>query len=168
MIASRVVTLTLGRAKIIPEPLPLALNPEGLSSPPSQIISPTPASGYVYVVDELSTIQHRVFERPTVVIAKHVSGAEEIPLGATAVLSGSSVDVLSHSAVRARNSKVFFATCYDAEVTQSLMALDGQVRISSSGSPYQRSLSSPRGMHTRNSHDRHFTHLALLLLQCGP
>jgi alpha-glucan,water dikinase len=83
----------------------------------------------VYVVDELSTIQHRVFDRPTVVVAKHVSGAEEIPLGATAVLSGSSVDVLSHSAVRARNSKVFFATCYDADTVQSLLTLDGQVGL---------------------------------------
>lgn len=111
--------------------MPLALASEDLSSRTPQIISPTAACGYVYVVEELSTIQHRVFERPTVVIAKHVSGAEEIPLGATAVLSGSSVDVLSHSAVRARNSKVFFATCYDAQVTQSLMALEGQVRTSS-------------------------------------
>jgi hypothetical protein len=126
LIASWGVSLNLAKLAL---PLPLALDLKVLSSRPSQIISPTAASGYVYVVDDLSTIQHRVFERPTVVIAKHVSGAEEIPMGATAVLSGSSVDVLSHSAVRARNSKVFFATCYDAEVTQSLVALEGQVRI---------------------------------------
>jgi alpha-glucan,water dikinase len=38
----------------------------------------------------------------------------------SAVLTTCSVDVLSHSAVRARNGGVLFATCYDEEILKSL------------------------------------------------
>lgn len=41
------------------------------------------------------------------------AGAEEIPAGAVAVLLlGSSIDMLSHSAVRARNAGVILACCH--------------------------------------------------------
>src|SRR6056300_1093460 len=60
------------------------------------------------------------FSTPTVLVCDHVSGDEEIPKGATAVLTGSSVDVLSHSAVRARNGGVLFATCYEPTVLDKI------------------------------------------------
>lgn len=62
--------------------------------------------GYVAVVDELLTVQNKLYERPTILIAKSVKGEEEIPDGTVAVLTPDMPDVLSHVSVRARNSKV--------------------------------------------------------------
>ena len=44
-----------------------------------------------------------------------VSGEEEVPEGAVAVLTPDAPDVLSHVSVRARNMRVLFATCHDAQ-----------------------------------------------------
>eukprot|EP00899_Mesostigma_viride_P027488 jgi/Mesvir1/7924/Mv11848-RA.3 len=92
-----------------------------------QVISPQAASGYVKHVTSLQSVQNARYDRPTVLVADRVSGGEEIPYGAVAVLTGSTVDVLSHAAVRARNSSVLFATCYDANVLQSLRAMEGGI-----------------------------------------
>lgn len=62
--------------------------------------------GYVVVVDELLTVQNKVYEKPTILVAKSVRGEEEIPDGTVAVLTPDMPDVLSHVSVRARNSKV--------------------------------------------------------------
>lgn len=59
------------------------------------------------VVDELLTVQHHSYDKPTVLVAKSVKGEEEIPDGVVAVLTPDMPDVLSHVSVRARNSKVF-------------------------------------------------------------
>ena len=48
-----------------------------------------------------------------------VTGEEEIPEGAIAVLTSDAPDVLSHVSVRARNMKVLFATCYDDKPLQA-------------------------------------------------
>jgi len=92
-----------------------------------QVISPVPAVGYVKVVDDLNDWQSTTFDRPTVLIAASVGGDEEIPAGATAVLTGSTVDVLSHSAVRARNMGVCFGTCYEPAILDSLTAVEGRI-----------------------------------------
>jgi alpha-glucan,water dikinase len=47
-----------------------------------------------------------VYEEATVLIAKRVTGEEEVPEGVVAVLTPDAPDVLSHVSVRARNMKV--------------------------------------------------------------
>lgn len=71
-----------------------------------QVISPLEVVGYVVVVDELLTVQNKVYSKPTILVAKSVKGEEEIPDGTVAVLTPDMPDVLSHVSVRARNSKV--------------------------------------------------------------
>ncbi|KAK7386775.1 hypothetical protein VNO78_27111 [Psophocarpus tetragonolobus] len=92
-----------------------------------QIISPVETVGYVEVVDELLAVQHKSYERPTVLIAKRVKGEEEIPDGTVAVLTPDMPDVLSHVSVRARNSKVCFATCFDPNILAHLEAKKGKL-----------------------------------------
>lgn len=61
--------------------------------------------GFVVIVNELITVQNKVYSKPTVIIANKVSGEEEIPDGAVAVLTSDMPDVLAHVSIRARNSK---------------------------------------------------------------
>ncbi|KAL6899884.1 hypothetical protein ACP4OV_006542 [Aristida adscensionis] len=92
-----------------------------------QIISPVEVTGYVTVVDELLTVQNKSYEKPTVLVAKSVKGEEEIPDGAVAVLTPDMPDVLSHVSVRARNSKVLFATCFDPEILSEFEQNSGKL-----------------------------------------
>ena len=52
------------------------------------------------------SVQDKSYSQPTILVASHVKGEEEIPDGAVAVLTPDMPDVLSHVSVRARNSKV--------------------------------------------------------------
>lgn len=63
--------------------------------------------GFVVNVNELITVQNKVYRKPTVIIANKVSGEEEIPDGAAAVLTSDMPDVLAHVSIRARNSKAW-------------------------------------------------------------
>lgn len=92
-----------------------------------QIISPVEAVGYVVVVDELLSVQNKTYAQPTILIANHVKGEEEIPDGTVAVLTPDMPDVLSHVSVRARNCKVCFATCFDSKVLSDLQAAEGKL-----------------------------------------
>ncbi|KAI8527034.1 hypothetical protein RHMOL_Rhmol12G0045200 [Rhododendron molle] len=92
-----------------------------------QVISPVEAVGYVVVVDELLAVQNKSYEKPTILVAKSVKGEEEIPDGAVAVLTPDMPDVLSHVSVRARNSKVCFATCFDSNIWADLQASEGKL-----------------------------------------
>ncbi|PIA61801.1 hypothetical protein AQUCO_00200059v1 [Aquilegia coerulea] len=92
-----------------------------------QVISPIEAVGYVVVVDELLTVQNMTYEKPTILVAKSVKGEEEIPDGAVAVLTPDMPDVLSHVSVRARNSKVCFATCFDPNILNDLKEKEGKL-----------------------------------------
>ncbi|XP_058088674.1 alpha-glucan water dikinase, chloroplastic [Magnolia sinica] len=92
-----------------------------------QVISPVEAVGYVVVVDELLAVQNESYERPTVLVAKSVTGEEEIPDGTVAVLTPDMPDVLSHVSVRARNSKVCFATCFDPNILADLQSKQGKL-----------------------------------------
>ena len=64
------------------------------------------------------------------------SGKEEVPEGAVVVLtSGDCPDVLSHSAVRARNMGVLMAACLSEEGMEGLRAMEGvQVDVTLIGS----------------------------------
>ncbi|KAM0844462.1 hypothetical protein ACQ4PT_057025 [Festuca glaucescens] len=92
-----------------------------------QIISPVDVAGYVVVVDQLLTVQHKSYDKPTILVVKGVKGEEEIPDGVVAVLTPDMPDVLSHVSVRARNSKVLFATCFDPNILSELEQNKGKV-----------------------------------------
>ncbi|XP_034909988.1 alpha-glucan water dikinase, chloroplastic isoform X2 [Populus alba] len=92
-----------------------------------QVISPVEAVGYVVAVDELHTVQNKTYNLPTILVAKRVKGEEEIPDGAVALLTPDMPDVLSHVSVRARNSKVCFATCFDPDILANLEAYEGKL-----------------------------------------
>ncbi|KAI6694871.1 hypothetical protein NL676_022581 [Syzygium grande] len=92
-----------------------------------QVISSFEVVGYVSVVNELLAVQNKSYEKPTILVAKSVKGEEEIPDGAVAVLTPDMPDVLSHVSVRARNSKVCFATCFDPEILADLEVNQGKL-----------------------------------------
>ncbi|KAJ4957377.1 hypothetical protein NE237_024488 [Protea cynaroides] len=92
-----------------------------------QVISPIGTVGYVVVVDELLTVQNKSYGRPTILVAKSVKGEEEIPAGTVAVLTSDMPDVLSHVSVRARNSRVCFATCFDPDILSDLQVNEGKL-----------------------------------------
>lgn len=71
-----------------------------------QVISPVAVAGVVRCVATLGEVQDAVYDEATILVAGHVSGEEEIPDGAVAVLTPDMPDVLSHVSVRARNGKV--------------------------------------------------------------
>ncbi|KAJ3692532.1 hypothetical protein LUZ60_012882 [Juncus effusus] len=92
-----------------------------------QVISPVEVAGYIEVVNELSTVQNKVYRKPTILVAKSVKGEEEIPDGTVAVLTPDMPDVLSHVSVRARNSKVCFATCFDSGILDEFQGNKGKI-----------------------------------------
>ncbi len=91
-----------------------------------QVISPAHTLGQVQVVDSLRSVQGDTFTSATLLITDAVAGDEEIPSGVTAVITSDSPDLVSHVAVRARNTRVLFATCYDDKLYQQLKALQGK------------------------------------------
>jgi alpha-glucan,water dikinase len=90
-----------------------------------QVISPGAAAGRLCVVPSLHGIQDKVYEEATVLLARQVTGEEEVPAGVVALLSGDCPDVLSHLSVRARNMRVLFAACHDPAGLDALAALEG-------------------------------------------
>ena len=92
-----------------------------------QIISPSAACGRIEAVESLREIQGRKFAQPTVIVAEKVHGDEEPPENVRAVITPSSVDLVSHVAVRARNANLLFATCYDRACFEKLRAMSGRV-----------------------------------------
>lgn len=91
-----------------------------------QLISPVNALGRVVVVAGLHEVQDNVYKEPTVLLAKRVTGEEEVPEGAVAVLTPDAPDVLSHVSVRARNMRVLFAICHDAGPLKEIEQLAGK------------------------------------------
>ena len=92
----------------------MGLMTDASSSPQKRIMSSSAAALQVY-------------DEPTVVLAKRVTGEEEVPEGAVAVLTPDAPDVLSHVSVRARNMRVLFAICHEAEPLSEIEALAGKV-----------------------------------------
>jgi alpha-glucan, water dikinase len=78
-------------------------------------------------VPALSDVQDKVYDEPTILLAKQVSGEEEIPENAVAVITPDAPDVLSHSSVRARNMKVLFVTCHDREPLEEMRGYVGKL-----------------------------------------
>jgi alpha-glucan,water dikinase len=89
-----------------------------------QIISPAEAAGRVCVVKNLLSAQGQRYLEPTVLVSDQVAGDEEIPEGVTSVITSDTPDLVSHVAVRARNARVLFATCFDESTYEQLKALE--------------------------------------------
>ena len=69
----------------------------------------------------------QVYDEPTVLLAKRVTGEEEVPEGCVAVVTPDAPDVLSHVSVRARNMRVLFAICHESGPLQEIENLAGKV-----------------------------------------
>jgi alpha-glucan,water dikinase len=91
-----------------------------------QIISPATATGRVVVVEDLGSVHAMDLDEPTVVLAGRVRGDEEPSPEVRAVITSQPTDIVSHVAVRARNSALLFAVCYDEECMEKLRAAKGR------------------------------------------
>ena len=60
-------------------------------------------------------------------LAKRVTGEEEVPEGCVAVVTPDAPDVLSHVSVRARNMRVLFAICHEDAPLKEIENLAGKV-----------------------------------------
>jgi len=94
------------------------------------VSSVTSAVGTASSMADIVGIQGQTFEQPQVIFAQHVGGVEDIPPGVTAIITRSSMDILSHIAIRARNQNVLLATCHDDATFESLKANTGAVTVS--------------------------------------
>ncbi|KAH0486036.1 MAG: hypothetical protein KVP17_003370 [Porospora cf. gigantea B] len=75
-----------------------------------------PVDARLVEVESLYDMQHVVYPEPTVLLSGSVSGEEDVPQGVVGVIvkhSSEAPDILSHVAVRARNSGVFLVVCYE-------------------------------------------------------
>jgi alpha-glucan,water dikinase len=92
-----------------------------------QIISRYHAMGEVQAAATLKSVQGKNFTRPVVIVTDSIAGDEEIPEGVAAIITTAVIDSLSHLAIRARNSGILFATCYDSEITEHIKSLEGHL-----------------------------------------
>ncbi|KAJ8907892.1 hypothetical protein NDN08_007995 [Rhodosorus marinus] len=84
---------------------------------PYQVISPydKETTGRVYCYEHLRESMGQTIEKGAVIIADFCDGDEDVPDGTRYVIIGSTVDVLSHVAVRARNEHHGLIACLDAD-----------------------------------------------------
>ncbi|KAF5831865.1 glutathione synthetase ATP-binding domain-like protein [Dunaliella salina] len=90
-------------------------------------------SGVLTPTASLADVQGKSFAEgaPTLLLAEHVGGNEDIPEGIQAVITRSATDVLSHAAIRARAQQVLLATCNDAAQWEGLQALAAEGKSAS-------------------------------------
>ena len=91
-----------------------------------EIVSRGRGTGKVEVVENLRTVQGKEFKEPIVLITDKVTGDEELPKEIVAVIAPNVTDLVSHVAVRARNSQMLFASCSDPDVLAHLKSRRGQ------------------------------------------
>jgi alpha-glucan,water dikinase len=92
-----------------------------------QIISRgKPTSGVVKRVETLGSVQGERFSNPVALVAETVVGDEEIPSGVVAILTPDGTDVVSHVAIRARNSNVLLAVCHDPPPLEEIESHEGK------------------------------------------
>eukprot|EP00899_Mesostigma_viride_P015827 jgi/Mesvir1/24245/Mv10949-RA.1 len=95
---------------------------------------PTVVRGRVEVIAGLEDVQSKSYPEPVVLVCGTVHGDEDIPAGVVAIVTPDAPDILSHSAVRARNEGVVFASCFDHKL---LAAIQGLERIAVKVTPSQ-------------------------------
>jgi len=82
-----------------------------------------PFGARLLAVPSLADVQGTSYGEPTLLLAEHVGGMEDIPTGVVGVLTRSLTDVLSHVAIRARCARALLATCHDEADWGALSAL---------------------------------------------
>jgi alpha-glucan, water dikinase len=92
-----------------------------------QIISRNQARGRIEAVNDLRSVQNQRFTEPTILVADHVMGDEEIAEGVVGVIAPDVTDVVSHVAVRARNTQLLFAACHDSAILAQLKSMAGRI-----------------------------------------
>lgn len=94
---------------------------------PFSVISPfhKETKGPVVVFNKLRESVAAKFKRGTVVIANTCDGDEDVPANTAYVVIGSTVDVLSHVSVRARNENHGLIACLDQDELGRLRSLHG-------------------------------------------
>lgn len=94
---------------------------------PYSVIAPhdQETTGPVVVFHKLRESIGATFKKGTVVIADVCDGDEDVPANTAYVVIGSTVDVLSHVSVRARNEKHGLIACLDGDVLAHLRTLHG-------------------------------------------
>ena len=95
-----------------------------------------PAGGEVkgrITVVSLAEVQGKELGNPPrVIFSNELGGLEDIPGGVEAILTGSTVDILSHIAIRARSQGVLLASCSDAgkwEATRDALSEGTAVKV---------------------------------------
>ncbi len=83
------------------------------------------SKGPVVVFNKLRESIGLNFKSGTVIIANTCDGDEDVPLNTSFVVIGSTVDVLSHVSVRARNEHHGLVACLDADKLAELRTLHG-------------------------------------------
>ncbi|KAA8493887.1 Alpha-glucan water dikinase 2 [Porphyridium purpureum] len=85
-------------------------------------------SGIVRVLDELKLVtdEDQIAQEPCILLASTVHGEADIPAQVVAVLTLSTLDILSHIAVRARNERKMLASCCDDAEFAGLQAHAGK------------------------------------------
>lgn len=83
------------------------------------------SKGPVVVFNKLRESMGLNFKRGTVVVANTCDGDEDVPQNTAFIVIGSTVDVLSHVAVRARNEHHGLVACLDADKLAELRTLHG-------------------------------------------
>eukprot|EP00181_Compsopogon_caeruleus_P005083 CAMPEP_0184687942 /NCGR_PEP_ID=MMETSP0312-20130426/28060_1 /TAXON_ID=31354 /ORGANISM="Compsopogon coeruleus, Strain SAG 36.94" /LENGTH=1305 /DNA_ID=CAMNT_0027144575 /DNA_START=67 /DNA_END=3984 /DNA_ORIENTATION=+ len=96
---------------------------------PYSVISPyyEEVKGEVYVFEHLRECQALELRKNSVIVAGRCNGDEDVPDGCSYVIIGSTVDVLSHVAVRARNEHHGLIACFDEDKMEELKNLKGSV-----------------------------------------
>ena len=94
---------------------------------PFSVIAPfdKETKGPVVVFHKLRESVGATFKRGTVVIANICDGDEDVPANTAHVVIGSTVDVLSHVSVRARNEHHGLVACLDSDKLGELRSLHG-------------------------------------------
>ncbi|MCI4625899.1 MAG: hypothetical protein L3V56_08045 [Candidatus Magnetoovum sp. WYHC-5] len=92
-----------------------------------QLVSHIPScTGTITFCKNLQSIQNKTFTAPVIIITPEVNGEEEIPLGVRGIITTDVTDIVSHISVRARNSQVLFATCYNPSLFDEFKTLEGK------------------------------------------
>ena len=116
---------------------PIVRNAAGRS--PWQIVSVGDASLEAFAgtakIETLSEIQGEDFSsKPIVCLTETLGGLEDIPTGVRAVVTRAPVDLLSHIAIRARNTNVLLASVSDDALWGAVLEMTGSnVRVVVSG-----------------------------------
>lgn len=115
---------------------------------PYSIIAPCSREtvGPLVVFHRLRESIGAVFKRNTVVVADICDGDEDVPKNTAYVVIGSTVDVLSHVSVRARNERHGLVACLDEDELQNLRTMHGcMVKASITGETFNLELVDERG-----------------------